>query len=101
MSEFTPLLQQLSKETHLSWKSWTAEERHTALKLYYLISKHEASFYDLVYSYHGCDSWEDLFRDYDREELKDKMRGVQIALKYFDKTVVVDGDSEEESEEDQ
>lgn len=79
MSEFTPLLQQLSKETNLSWKSWTPEERHTALKLYDLISKHEASFYALVYEYHGCDSWEDLFRDYDREELKEK--GVAYKLR--------------------
>lgn len=85
MSEYESILQKLSEETPLRWKSWTKEERYTMIKLYYLIAKHEASLHDLVYEYHGCDSWEDIFRDYDDQLLQDKARGIKVALTYFDK----------------
>lgn len=35
----------------------------------------------VIYNYHGCDSWEDIFRDYDPIYLKDKATGVEIAIK--------------------
>jgi hypothetical protein len=37
---------------------------------------------ELVYSYHGCDSWEDIFRD-NVPELEEKARGIQIAIDEF------------------
>ena len=39
------------------------------------------TLFDLIYKYHGCDSWEDIFRDYDKVYLKDKVIGVEIAIK--------------------
>jgi hypothetical protein len=50
------------------------------LYLYYIISKKESHIFDLIYCYHGCDSWEDIFRDYDTNYLKDKKNGVKIAI---------------------
>jgi len=35
---------------------------------------------DIVYDNHGCDTYEDIFRDYDRSLLKDKADGVKEAL---------------------
>ena len=37
---------------------------------------------ELVYSHHGCDSWEDIFRD-NVPELEEKARGIQIAIDEF------------------
>ena len=50
------------------------------LQLYLLISKHEAQIFDLIWAHHGCDSWEDMFRDYDTHWLKEKEEGVKVAL---------------------
>lgn len=96
MTEYTAILQKLSEEMPLRWKSWTREERYTMLKLYYLITKHEASLNDLVYKYIACDSWEDIFRNYDDQLLQDKARGVKIALNHFDEHVDVNSNSEDE-----
>lgn len=62
------------------WDSWSLEERKKLLEIYLIFCKKEPEIYSLIYSYHGCDSWEDIFRDYDIRELRDKARGVQIAL---------------------
>lgn len=51
------------------------------LDIYFTISKTEHHIFNLIYSYHGCDSWEDIFRDYDKNYLKDKTRGLEIAIK--------------------
>lgn len=56
------------------------EEIKQLLELYLLISKNEHHIFDLVYRFHDCDSWEDIFRDYNTNYLKDKVRGVEIAL---------------------
>lgn len=62
------------------WNNWTLEERKKLLNLYLIISKKEHHIFDLIYRYHGCDSWEDIFRDYDINYLKDKKDGVKIAI---------------------
>jgi hypothetical protein len=43
----------------------------------------ESHIFHLIYQYHSCDSWEDIFRDYDKTYLKDKAKGVKIAIKYI------------------
>jgi hypothetical protein len=52
----------------------------TLLNIYYIISKKESAIFDLIYSNHGCDSWEDTFRDYDRQYLIDKASCVNVAI---------------------
>lgn len=61
--------------------TWSSEEIKQLLNLYLIISKKEHHIFDLIYNYHDCDSWEDIFRDYDIDYLQDKTRGVQIAIK--------------------
>jgi len=51
-----------------------------ALKIYLIISKKEKHIFKLIYDYHECDSWEDIFRDYDKAYLKDKAVGVEMAI---------------------
>ena len=48
--------------------------------MYFIISKKEINIFNLIYAYHGCDGWEDVFRDYDENYLKDKANGVEIAI---------------------
>ena len=43
------------------------------LDIYYIISKKEHYIFDLIYRSHVCDSWEDIFRDYDTQFLDDKV----------------------------
>jgi len=62
------------------WKDWSVEEIKQLLDMYLIISKKEYHIFELIYSYHGCDSWEDIFRDYDEKYLKDKAIGVEIAI---------------------
>jgi hypothetical protein len=59
---------------------WTLEEQKRLLDIYLIFSKKEASICKLIYSYHGCDSWEDIFRDYDIQYLEDKAFGIEIAI---------------------
>lgn len=44
--------------------------------------KHEINISKLIYSNHGCDSYEDLFRD-NIPQLIEKMEGIQIAIDNF------------------
>jgi hypothetical protein len=60
---------------------WTKEEQKQLLKIYYLITKNETKLFDLVYTYHECDSYEDIFRDYNYADIIDKKNGVRTALK--------------------
>ena len=60
--------------------TWSLEEKKQLLEIYLIISKKEYQIFDLIYSYHGCDSWEDIFRDYNIKDLNDKARGVKIAI---------------------
>lgn len=63
-----------------SWENWTLEEKKKLLDIYFIISKKESHIFNLIYHYHGCDSWEDIFRDYDSKYLEDKTIGVEIAI---------------------
>lgn len=56
------------------------QEIKNLLELYLIISKQEESIFELIYHYHGCDSFEDIFRDYDARYLEDKTVGVETAL---------------------
>jgi hypothetical protein len=62
------------------WKSWSLREKKQMLEFYLMICKKENHLFDLVYRFHECDSWEDIFRDYDMGYLEDKIRGVEIAI---------------------
>lgn len=69
------------KDNKKNFDNWSLEEQKQLLDIYFIISKKEASIFKLIYNYHGCDSWEDIFRDYDIKYLEDKAVGVEIAIK--------------------
>jgi hypothetical protein len=50
------------------------------LEIYLVICKNEENLYQLVYSLHGSDSYEDIFRYHDYRLLEDKAQGVEEAL---------------------
>ena len=50
------------------------------MDIYFIISKKETHIFDLIYNYHGCDSWENIFREYDSKYFEDKTNGVEIAI---------------------
>jgi hypothetical protein len=60
---------------------WSLEEQKQLLDIYLIISKKETQIFKLIYSYHECDSWEDIFRDFDIKTLEDKAVGVKIAIR--------------------
>jgi hypothetical protein len=66
--------------SRIVWDSWSLQEQKQLLDIYLLISTKESQIFSLIYSYHGCDSWEDIFRDYDIRYLKDKASGVKEAI---------------------
>ena len=68
------------KDNKKGFDNWSLEEKKQLLDIYFIISKKETHIFELIYSYHGCDSWEDIFRDYDIKDLKDKAIGVEIAI---------------------
>jgi len=63
-----------------SLDNWSLEEKKKLLEIYFIISKRETHIFDLVSKFHSCDSWEDIFRDYDTQYLEDKKNGVKIAI---------------------
>lgn len=67
------------------WNDWSLQEKIRLLQLYRILSKKESHLFDLIYSMHDCDSWEDIFRDYDREYLKEKTIGIEVALNNLNK----------------
>ncbi len=62
------------------WQDWNSTEIAKLLEIYLVICKNEENLYQLVYSLHGSDSYEDIFRDYDYRLLEDKAHGVEEAL---------------------
>jgi hypothetical protein len=75
------IIDKLTKiEDDKPFNNWTLEEQKKLLDLYFIISKKETHIFNLIYKYHGCDSWEDIFRDYDTQYLEDKITGVEIAI---------------------
>ena len=75
------IIDKLNKiEDDNSLNNWTLEEKKKLLDIYFIISKKESHIFHLIYNYHGCDSWEDIFRDYNTQYLEDKTNGVEIAI---------------------
>ena len=75
------IIDKLNKiEDNNSLNNWTLEEKKKLLDIYFIISKKESHIFDLIYNYHGCDSWEDIFRDFDSQYLENKTIGVEIAI---------------------
>ena len=68
------------EDPNTAFDDWTLEEMKQLLEIYLILSKKETHIFKLIYKYHGCDSWEDIFRDYDKTYLQDKARGVEIAI---------------------
>ena len=79
-----------NKETDSILDNWSSEEIKQLLNLYLIISKKEHHIFDIIYNYHDCDSWEDIFRDYDIDYLQDKSRGVQIAIEQIEKQIAIE-----------
>jgi hypothetical protein len=77
------LLEKLNqiKDNEHAFNSWSLEEQKQLLEIYLIISKKETHIFKLICNYHECDSWEDIFRDYDENMLEDKAVGVEIAIK--------------------
>ena len=63
-----------------AFDDWSLEEQQQLLEIYLIISKKESNIFDLIYKYHGCDSYEDIFRDYKIRFLQEKADGVKIAV---------------------
>jgi hypothetical protein len=63
-----------------AFDNWSLEEKKKLLNIYFIISKKETHIFDLIYRYHLCDSWEDIFRDYNIKYLEEKADGVEIAI---------------------
>lgn len=68
------------EDTNTNWDNWSLEEKKKLLDIYLILSKKETHIFNLIYNYHGCDSWEDIFRDYDKNYFNDKTTGVEIAI---------------------
>jgi hypothetical protein len=79
MDNIIDKLKQIENETY-NWDKWSLQEKKQLLDLYLLISKKETHIFDLIYHYHGCDSYEDIFRDYNETYFHDKSSGVEIAI---------------------
>jgi hypothetical protein len=60
--------------------NWSLEEKKQLLDIYLIISKKESHIFKLIYSCHGCDSWEHIFRDFDINMLQYKTFGVERAI---------------------
>jgi hypothetical protein len=71
------LIEKLNKQ---GIDNWSLEEQKQLLDIYLIICKKETHIFELIYQYHECDSWEDIFRDYDKNYLEDKASGVEIAI---------------------
>jgi len=73
-------MEKLSKIDTKGFKNWSLDEIKQLLDIYFIISKKEHHIFNLIYSYHGCDSWEDIFRDYKLKYFEVKADGVEIAV---------------------
>lgn len=69
------------KDNKNPFNSWSLDEIKQLLDIYFIISKKETHIFKLIYSYHGCDSWEVIFRDYNINYLESKTNGVEVAIK--------------------
>ena len=87
MEDIIDKLTKVEEDTNAAWDNWSLEERKKILEIYFIISKKETHIFDLIYNYHGGDSWEDIFRDYDINYLEDKKTGVEIAINEIDEQI--------------
>ena len=69
------------KDNKNPFNSWSLDEIKQLLDIYFIISKNETHIFKLIYSYHECDSWEVIFRDYNINYLESKTNGVEVAIK--------------------
>ena len=90
MESIIKKLDEIKDEKHIL-SSWSLEDKKKLLDIYLIISKNEKHIFDLIYHYHGCDSWEDIFRDYDTTLLNDKTKGVEIAINEIIDRVFTEG----------
>jgi hypothetical protein len=81
------IIDKLKKVENDNLYNWSLEEKKQLLDIYFIISKKESHIFDLIYRYHGCDSWEDIFRDYNINYLNDKTLGVEIAINEINKEI--------------
>ena len=80
MTDYINLLQKIGSDSKL-----TIQEKKDILELYYIMTKNEARLNDLVYNYHECDSWEDIFRDYNEYIIDEKAEGIKMAIENINK----------------
>lgn len=81
MERLMEKLEQIDDESGEPWKEWTLQEKKELLEVYWKLCKKEHVLFALIYRWHGCDSFEDIFRDYNGRILDDKEQGVEIAIK--------------------
>jgi hypothetical protein len=72
------------KENEFNTKKFSYQEIKKLLQLYLIFCKKEDEVFKMIYSIHGCDSYEDIFRDFDYRYIEDKIAGVEIALNELD-----------------
>ena len=75
------------EDPNTAFDDWTLEEMKQLLEIYLILSKKETHIFKLIYKYHGCDSWEDIFRDYDINYLQSKTDGVEVAINEINEIV--------------
>ena len=80
MERIIDKLQQLDDGSINAWDNWSIEEQKKLLEIYFIISKKENQIFTMIYNHHGCDSFEDIFRDYDENYLAIKAQGVEVAI---------------------
>jgi hypothetical protein len=61
-------------------KNFKYNEIKKLLQIYLIFCKKEEEIFKMIYSLHGTDCYEDIFRDYDYRHFEDKIAGVEIAL---------------------
>jgi hypothetical protein len=73
------IIEKLDQEKN-NFDNWNIKEIQKLLDIYLIISKKEDLIFNLIYRFHGCDSWEDVFRDYNVNYLRDKVSGIEVAI---------------------
>jgi hypothetical protein len=68
-------------------KKWNLDEQLKLLNIYLMICKKETFIFDLIWQHHRCDSWEDIFRDYDESYLDDKISGIEVAIESIKESI--------------
>jgi hypothetical protein len=79
--------------------NWSLQEIKKLLDLYLIICKKESYIFDLIYSYQGVDSFEDIFREYDEIYLEEKTEGVKLAINEIENIIQNKGKEDYEYEE--